>query len=156
MKRLLIAAATLILTLTGVTLVSATPAAASVGCYSTGCNGKDPNQMGCGADATTIDQYIESNGDKLELRKSTACWAAWVRFTSASYTFTGIVEGFTNKCAPQAYPSCWPAASAEAPFGDSIHDVARYSNMVSFTYWVRVCEVDDYGILYEATCTAEH
>jgi hypothetical protein len=156
MKRGLVAAATLIVTLMGVTLIDAAPAAASVGCNSTGCNGKDPNAMGCSADAKTIDQYNDANGDTLELRKSTACWAAWVRFTSASYTFTGIVEGFTNPCHPEAYPSCWHSAFEAAPWGDSIHKVARWSNMVSFTYWTRVCEMDYYGVLFEATCTAEH
>lgn len=128
----------------------------AVGCNGLSCNGLDPQAAGCGADATTLDSRTDPGGDKLELRFSAACWAAWVRFTSASYTFTGIVEGFTPRCAPQNYPSCWPARTEAAPFGNSIYPTGRFSNMVSFTYWTRVCELDSYGIIYEATCTAEH
>ncbi len=139
MNRRLFATAALILTGVAAALVPATAAHAAVGCYAGTCTGKDPSAQGCGADATTIDSRTEGT-DLLELRFSRACWAAWVRFTSASYTFTGIVEGYSSPCAPEQYPTCWAAAREAAPFGDSIHRTGRYSDMVSYTYWVRVCE----------------
>ncbi|WP_354643777.1 DUF2690 domain-containing protein [Kitasatospora camelliae] len=60
-------------------LVGVSPAHAAVGCYGSGCNGKDPQALGCYADAYTGSQVTTDDGRLLQLRYSPACGAAWGR-----------------------------------------------------------------------------
>lgn len=78
----------IILTLTFTWLgYRATPAYAL--CSGSGCNGLNPNTMGCGADAVTSGSVkILSDGGAnqsfVETRKSSACDAKWARATNKS------------------------------------------------------------------------
>lgn len=77
-------------------LISANPSIASekpselsaptiaASCYASGCHGKDPQAQGCSSGATTLQEFTES-GYRLELRYSSACYAAWVRVASQGY-----------------------------------------------------------------------
>ncbi len=77
--------------LIGVCLFMLTPFSADAGgpgCYGTGCRNKDPQVMGCHADAVTL-AIIPHPGTAsagyqqfTELRYSTACNARWSRVTS--------------------------------------------------------------------------
>ena len=80
-----LAAFALVGTLAGtpVEAVAEGQAAASVGCYSAGCNDKDPQTMGCGADAVTGARTTMPDGAVVELRWSDACQAAWGRISGA-------------------------------------------------------------------------
>jgi hypothetical protein len=64
-------------------LTGTTPAYASVGCYASTCNGKDPQGMGCYADAYTGSQVTAADGRVLQIRYSPACGAAWGRLLSS-------------------------------------------------------------------------
>lgn len=61
-------------------------APARAGCSGVGCNSQDPNVMGCGADATTAEEFtaVHANSGRsvrVELRQSHACRARWLRVT---------------------------------------------------------------------------
>lgn len=66
----------------GMALASATPAQAGVKCYENTCTGKDPNAMGCAADAITESSSVTVVGT-LSLRFSPSCEAAWAKLTDA-------------------------------------------------------------------------
>ncbi len=65
--------------------VSAAPAKAAttqaVGCYGASCRGKDPEVMGCGADARTLASVSAPGLYRVDLRYSTRCNARWSRTT---------------------------------------------------------------------------
>jgi hypothetical protein len=63
--------------------MTSSPAYASTGCYGSGCNGKDPQAMGCSADAFTGASATSPDGRIVQLRYSPACGAAWGRLQSA-------------------------------------------------------------------------
>jgi hypothetical protein len=72
----------------GSTALAASPAAASsraassVGCVASGCTGKDPIEMGCSADAVSLDTISDDSwGIALELRWSNACQTSWARLS---------------------------------------------------------------------------
>lgn len=75
----------------GLCLVVVTPAAA-VGCSGTGCNGQDPEVMGCAADAFTMasapihDAYNNTNVGTVDIRYSPTCKTNWGRATMSLYT----------------------------------------------------------------------
>ena len=61
--------------------------AAAAGCYGTGCNGRDPIEMGCHYDAYTVSStpITTQNGTvvgRVELRWSPRCQANWARAES--------------------------------------------------------------------------
>lgn len=122
-------------------------ASAAVGCSQTGCNGKDPQAMGCSPSAYTVADvtYLDY---RVELRKSDVCGAMWVRVT-ASYTHSGY-EG-------QARAYRCSAADSTCFIG-SWHDQAikgtSWSAMWSYTYYVRACgsEIGDGNM----ACSAPH
>lgn len=61
----------------------ATPASAAetAGCLRTACTGKDPNAMGCAADAQVLEQINQGNDIELKLVWSPACQATWAKVT---------------------------------------------------------------------------
>ncbi|WP_182546454.1 DUF2690 domain-containing protein [Halosaccharopolyspora lacisalsi] len=61
-------------------LVAAQPAQAA-GCYDGTCTGKDPEAMGCAADAVTVDRLVNESAI-FELRYSAACHANWGRYVN--------------------------------------------------------------------------
>jgi hypothetical protein len=68
----------------GVSLSLAAPAAAaSTRCKGSSCSNKDPQSMGCGKDARTIDKIKPGGGGPtVQLRRSSNCRAAWARLAS--------------------------------------------------------------------------
>ncbi|MGW1767244.1 DUF2690 domain-containing protein [Streptomyces sp. NPDC002073] len=85
-------------------------AAATAGCYSHGCDGKDPQAMGC-TDGRTLDTKRARGGSLVvELRASYACNAAWVRysnyhgFSGAVYIKSLSTEGLAARTELKAYP----------------------------------------------------
>lgn len=66
--------------------IPAGPASAAV-CDGVSCNGLDPNQAGCAADAITAAPPVMDQGVKLELRYSPSCHANWARITPARFNW---------------------------------------------------------------------
>jgi hypothetical protein len=82
-RRRLTSVVLVLLTLVGglavVTLTGEEPAAAA-GCYGDWCSGRDPQAMGCAADAvTTAHARIPGTYSYLELRWSPSCKTNWAR-----------------------------------------------------------------------------
>jgi hypothetical protein len=65
-------------------IIPAGPASAAV-CDGVSCNGLDPNQAGCAADAITPVPPVTDQGLTLELRYSPTCHANWARITPARF-----------------------------------------------------------------------
>jgi hypothetical protein len=85
MKNLVTALTAVTLAATGMVAgaVAAAADTTATGCYASGCYGKDPQAMGCGADAVTGASVVMPDGALVELRWSYACQAAWARITGA-------------------------------------------------------------------------
>ncbi|MGW4163636.1 DUF2690 domain-containing protein [Streptomyces sp. NPDC004788] len=64
----------------------------ATGCKLTGCEGKDPKKMNCGADAVTVRTGSIPKDLVIELRYSRACQAAWGRITFAEIGATVVVN----------------------------------------------------------------
>ncbi|WP_086830020.1 DUF2690 domain-containing protein [Streptomyces sp. NRRL B-24572] len=64
----------------------------ATGCEATGCEGKDPKKMNCGADAVTVRTGSIPKDLVIELRYSRACKAAWGRITFAEIGATVVVN----------------------------------------------------------------
>ncbi|GAA3169294.1 MULTISPECIES: DUF2690 domain-containing protein [Streptomyces] len=102
-----------------------TPSTQSFQCYDGGCTGKDPQAMGCAADAVTIEQiYVWDN--IWDLRYSPACNAHWGRLSQNGggnswttnldgtppdahppYTFTAVAYSYSN-----GFERTWTAMGA--------------------------------------------
>jgi hypothetical protein len=67
-------------------VIPAGPASAAV-CDGVSCNGLDPNQAGCAADAITPVPPVTDQGVTLELRYSPTCHANWARITPARFNW---------------------------------------------------------------------
>lgn len=70
---------------------------ADVGCSGHGCDGKDPVQMGCANDATTVAQrsYYNVSGEfivKVELRWSNTCKTNWAKASYWTSVYQPTVE----------------------------------------------------------------
>ncbi|MEV5971035.1 DUF2690 domain-containing protein [Streptomyces sp. NPDC051921] len=66
--------------------------AARTGCTLTGCEGRDPKKMNCGADAVTVRTGSIPKDLVIELRYSRACKAAWGRISFAEVGATVVVN----------------------------------------------------------------
>jgi hypothetical protein len=100
------------------TLVFAAPGVATAAstCYGTGCDGLDPQGMGCAYNGAYLNGYFNyvytersksfADGARVDLRYSTACNAVWGRVTGGTATTTYIV--FVERFSPyQDYSSHW-------------------------------------------------
>ncbi|MFG3345094.1 DUF2690 domain-containing protein [Streptomyces sp. NPDC048018] len=67
-------------------------AAVRTGCTLTGCEGRDPKKMNCGADAVTVRTGSIPKDLVIELRYSRACKAAWGRISFAQVGATVVVN----------------------------------------------------------------
>ncbi|MFI9530755.1 DUF2690 domain-containing protein [Micromonospora rosaria] len=129
--------------------VAATPALAA-GCYQSSCNGQLPQDKGCDAGATTIAsfRYGGSNtflqGALMELRRSTACDAAWIRTTDGD-------------CLPM-WRNCGAVleVSGGSPQFSDPRPGQRWSAMWSYRNYVRGCFIayTDDGGYHRDGCTA--
>ncbi|MGW4702867.1 DUF2690 domain-containing protein [Streptomyces sp. NPDC004285] len=69
-----------------------TVAGPATGCTLTGCEGRDPKKMNCGADAVTVRTGSIPKDLVIELRYSRACKAAWGRISFAQVGATVVVN----------------------------------------------------------------
>jgi hypothetical protein len=133
-----------------------TPALA-VGCNASSCTGKDPNNMGCGSDARTIDTFSLGADFYVELRYSPACYATWSRVTNTWYSNGGsqnlFVETDGSPCNPNSSSTCNDVYEPQQAFYGT-----DWTNMVDFDDWVRACYVDWPGAPTNpiSDCTAFH
>lgn len=141
-KRALVAFLVMAAAALGIQAVSATPAAASPGCWGSECNHYDPNTMGCGSDAYTLEKFT-MNLITIELRYSPACYASWTRFevhSNSIFPSTAFLRGsstteYRNLPASEGYKG-WTA-------------------MVSFQQVVKSCLMW-YNDGYWEHCTGTH
>ncbi|NHD16346.1 DUF2690 domain-containing protein [Actinopolyspora sp. BKK1] len=126
---------------------ASSPQRAAVGCYGPSCTGENPEAMGCGADARTLEQvYI--NGTAFEIRYSPACDASWGRIGKlgmanrwqtnldgnppdseySSYTFSAVAETQYDP----GYENFWTAMGAGI---DSTRVCARIDTAYGWTPW---------------------
>jgi hypothetical protein len=109
------------------------PANAAAGCYRSGCNGQDPQAMGCGNDAYNKASFRYAGGNQflqgalLELRYSPSCDAAWVRTT------VGDCFGDWRPCGSVL------EVSGGTPQQSEPHSGQMWTNMWSFRNYVRGC-----------------
>ncbi|MEU3220215.1 DUF2690 domain-containing protein [Streptomyces sp. NPDC006971] len=109
----------------GATEQSIATRAAAAGCFDGGCTGKDPQALGCAADAVTVEQiFVWDN--VWDLRYSRACNAHWGRLSKLGggsgsttnldgappdrpgYTFTAWATNYT----PPGMGKTWTAMGA--------------------------------------------
>lgn len=142
-KRSLAVVALAVLSLSvGSMVVAPAPAQAAVKCFHATCNGKDPQAMGCGADAQTLDSFTARDGLYVELRQSLNCGAVWARGglpTNASIIVLRTVAIVGYSCVA-ADTSCRKGAyySPDIDTGQR-----KYTPMWSFQDYVRACKVND-------------
>ncbi len=127
-------------------IAAATPPAYAVGCYGGSCTGQDPVAEGCATGAYTIDSFryygpiASLNGALLELRYSSACYAAWARVTggnsnggcSSPWLYQGqpctmVIEGSWNRSTVATWIDAW------------VNGYQSWTWMLSFHYWTRAC-----------------
>lgn len=93
----------------------------AAGCYNAGCTGKNPEAMGCGADARTLEQ-LHIEGTVFEIRYSAACDAHWARISEQGAMVEAQVNLDGNPPHPD-YPSYTfsayflPVSWSDAEFG---------------------------------------
>ena len=88
-------------------LLSPMPAQAAVGCTGASCQGKDPNAMGCDADAVTRGEFT-TDTIRIELRYSRNCFAGWVRATA-------VKKGYVNYPEVVSYATSTTSTEKEQP-----------------------------------------
>ncbi|WP_405657985.1 DUF2690 domain-containing protein [Streptomyces sp. NBC_00079] len=86
------ATAAMLTVVAGGLVATGTPAYA-VGCAADSCYGKNPQDMGCAADAVTGDSITLPDGALVELRWSSACQASWGRASNVRGRFILYVSG---------------------------------------------------------------
>jgi hypothetical protein len=130
--------------------VQASPAWAL--CGSTTCNGDDPQDSGCSAGATTIDDFVsEQDGYAyVELRYSPACNAAWARWTVGApgmpkhrYLKLQVWNASSGGTMIAAMTKLLPSSTGNG--------AVYWTAMYSFTYWVQACVKTSSG---NGPCTA--
>ena len=158
-SRAFLLAISLVLAVAGALLAGASAAQAAPPCYHSTCVGKNPQTLGCGADATTLDEFTRSGQFRVELRRSALCGAAWTRIT----TFRGapITACDINYAQIRSYTSTdalkdqyW-AQSVCNGSGATTTGGQAYTKMVSFGDYVRAC-ITDYKTSPPKACTARH
>ena len=110
---------------------------AGVGCTSHGCTGKDPQEMGCAADAKTLAHFVDDPQGwvYIELRHSSRCNAAWTRISvsrSAPVTLCNVTFGQIR--AYDRYDTFQFSKGRQCDEG-----TRRWTQMISFTWYVRAC-----------------
>jgi hypothetical protein len=83
LRRVLIALASTLALVGGITVVTGSPALAAT-CSRTGCSGKSPTASGCATGAKTL-HTMTDGWLRVELRYSTKCHAAWARWTVVNH-----------------------------------------------------------------------
>ncbi|WP_344485743.1 DUF2690 domain-containing protein [Nonomuraea monospora] len=113
--------------------MSGTPAAASAaGCSWEGCNGLDPQAMGCNGSSTqTLDTiWPDRGGIKLELRYSPTCQAVWARY------YNGI-NGNYGRAEIHGCGDNWCRIARKTIAGYA--GETNWTTMLSWSYRVKAC-----------------
>lgn len=132
MRRLVTAIAAIVVMLGGLAGVAA-PAYA-VGCTTSGCNGRDPQAMGCSSGSSTIDEFTFLSA-RVELRRSNACGAVWTRVTASGVIQYPYVTAVAYSC-KAATSSCYIGTQTAY-----LANGTRWTYMWSYLYWVKACIV---------------
>jgi hypothetical protein len=140
---------------TGTVAMNAGPAFAA-GCFGSGCNGLDPQGQGCSPGAATLDEFTRA-GTRVELRYSSACNAAWVRFTEppgyllGNYgncpDFVKLVASNGQGVTLRAYMECIPYPQD--------YTITGWTAMNGFGDWVSACGSFHANDNFDY-CTARH
>ncbi|MBL7254205.1 DUF2690 domain-containing protein [Paractinoplanes lichenicola] len=131
---------------TAFTVAAAAPASAATECRGSACNGIDPAETPCGADAGNIDSFHYSGtnewlqGALMELRRSSACDAAWARVTGGDCMPPWRDCGFVLE-----------VSGDSAQLGSNPRAGQHWTPMWSFRSYVRGCFVT-----YEMNPDAEY
>lgn len=109
-------------------------------CYLHSCNGQDPLRMHCHRDARTLEE-VSVSGARIQIRYSPSCRAAWGRSIAPSNYNPGT--GFVNIFGATTR-STLENGNLERQFngrisGNQIVAGYKWTQMVSFNNWVRVC-----------------
>ncbi|MEV0269352.1 DUF2690 domain-containing protein [Hamadaea sp. NPDC050747] len=141
-KHFAAALALAVLAIAGTQAALITPAAAAGSCWGSDCNHYDPNTLGCGSDAYTLEKITE-NLVTIELRYSPSCYAAWTRFeVHSDFAFPTTV--FLRGSSTTEYRNL------------PIYEGAKgWTAMVSFQQAVKSCMQWYNGGYYEI-CTPTH
>jgi hypothetical protein len=117
-------------------LAPASPASALPSCSYEQCNGWDPNQTVCASGATTLASFWQ--GSVLyEVRYSGTCHASWARATGNGQ---GSCNGWTTDDMVRIEGSR-NASSVALYYEACVYAGQRWTSMIGFHYWVRVCHV---------------
>jgi len=76
----------------GLVLITHSSTASAADCYANECNGRDPKEMHCDADAITAGLPVSTGNVTIELRWSKACGANWARISPAPKDWKFRVE----------------------------------------------------------------
>jgi uncharacterized membrane protein len=140
---------------------AATAVAAKPKCYGSTCNGKDPQTMGCAADATSLEDVIGGSdpnwpkSDRIELRWSPKCQAVWTRQTNRTYSSVATSGALAWYSCYEATTSCRIGIYRVKQDVASRGDVG-WTNMRDFSHnWYRACLGAMSGSGF-AFCTAAH
>jgi hypothetical protein len=138
-KRIVGVLAATILATSVISTTQSSPALAA-GCRGPSCNGQYPNEMGCDADARTLESFRQAN-TFIELRYSPSCYAAWAR--GISYNTWRNCTGWTDQ------DVLWVEGSSggviRVRYGRCLSNAPSYqfwTAMVGFNYWTRACLVN--------------
>lgn len=128
-------------------LFASAPAAHAAGCFGHGCDGQDPQQMGCSADAITWPDEFTFGDTRIELRYSANCYAAWTRSTGGWHCCDfAHIRGWDSSFGGTLIKDYWAQLNG-----------TNWTSMVSFTYWVQSCVGNDaFGSAYDGQCTGRH
>ncbi len=142
------------LTVLGANLVPASAAP----CSGSSCNGRDPHTTGCDVGARTIDEFTSPADGymRVELRYSSACYAAWARATVGAPGMPPhpwlLLYAYRSSTASSPDVSYWKKMTNDTnntpPSGTYI-----WTPMHSFGSWVQACIKDIYEV---GPCTARH
>ena len=140
----------MILSVLALTVIAPSRAFAA-SCYDATCKGKNPSTQGCGADAYTMDSFVD---DPLyvELRYSPACHAAWTRVSTPSGTQGAVCN--TEFAQIRGYDA---ADVRKGVYGvQAVCPGQTFTVMWPFSDWVRACLSYTWFDGDPYVCTARH
>lgn len=109
-------------------------ASAAASCSRSTCQGRDPQAYGCSADAYTLVE-MTFNRDRMEMRYSPKCGAAWNRCTTGNTVTVSNNAGILIYNSADTYLSKFTVFCSNAKAGD-----VRWTPMANFIgQFVRVC-----------------
>lgn len=123
-------------------------AATTAGCSGAECDGQDPQRLGCGNDARTLETNEVGGWFTVELRFSPTCRAAWTRYDNYRGTEgQAVVRGYSAGVHRLSKYKTLAAYTGEK----------SWTPMVSFTYTVYACGRHYHDLWgWDEWCTGPH